>query len=163
MFIYSIRASTVKLIGIVLLAVILTCCIIMSGDNAAVMAAGSGNGVDYSGIKTNEQRVAFIEGFGIEVEDTPTDEQAFTMPKDFDRVILGYNELQKRQGLDLSKYQNKKVTRYTYKVTNYDAEGEVYANIFIYRGKIVACDICSASPDGFVQPMTLVDTSKLKK
>ncbi len=162
MFIYSIRASTVKIIGLVLLAVALIGCIVLSGDNAAVMAAGSGE-IDYSGIKTNEQRVAFIEGFGIDVEDTPTEEQAFTMPKDFDRVILGYNELQKKQGLDLSKYQNKKVTRYTYKVTNYDAEGEVYANLFIYRGKIVACDICSASPDGFVLPMTLVDTSKLGK
>ena len=99
MFIYSIRASTVKIIGFVLLAVALIGCIALSGDNAAVMAAGSGE-IDYSNVKTNEQRVAFIEGFGIQVDDTPTEEQAFTMPKDFDRVILGYNELQKKQGLD---------------------------------------------------------------
>ena len=84
------------------------------------------------------------------------------MPDNFDRVILGYNELQKKQGLDLSKYAKKKVTRYAYKVTNYDSEGEVYANLFIHRGKIIACDLSSVSPDGFVVPLTLVDKAKLK-
>ena len=162
MFIYSVRANTVKFLGFVLIALLLIVGIVATGDNDTVMAAGSGSGIDYSGIKTNEDRVAFIEGFGIKVEDTPMSEQAFTMTKDFDRVILGYNEIQKRQGLDLSKYQNKRVTRYTYKVTNYDSDGEVYANLFIYRGRIVAADLCSASPEGFVIPLTLVDHSNLK-
>ena len=161
MFIYSVRASTVKLFGIVLLAVVLTVGIILSGSTETAFAS-SASVVDYSGIKTNEDRVAFIEKFGIKVEDNPIEEQAFAMPADFDRVILGYNELQKKQGLDLSKYQKKKVTRYTYKVTNYASDGEVYANLFVYRGKIVACDLCSASPEGFVVPLTLVDSTKLK-
>jgi hypothetical protein len=73
------------------------------------------------------------------------------MPPDFDRVIVGYNELQRRQGLDLSKYKGKRVTRYTYKLVG---DGEVYANLFVHRGKIVACDISDASPDGFVKPLT---------
>ncbi len=161
MFIYSVRGSTLKLCGFILLAVVLLVGLIVSGGGEAVLAANS-SAVDYSGIKTNEDRVAFIERFGIKVEDTPIDEDAFTMPEDFDRVILGYNELQKKQGLDLSKYQKKKVTRYTYKVTNYSSDGEVLANLFVYRGKIVACDVCSASPEGFVVPLTLVDPAKLK-
>ena len=90
------------------------------------------------------------------------EEAAFRMPESFDRVIGGYNELQKKQGLDLSKYQHKRVTRYTYKVTNYDGEGEVYANLFIHRGKIVACDLSSVDPEGFVIPLTLVDRGNLK-
>ena len=161
MFIYSIKASTLKLFCFIALAALIFTGIIMSGNADTVAAMSSA--VDYSGIKTNEDRVAFIEGFGLKIEDTPIDEDAFTMPADFDRVILGYNELQRKQGLDLSKYQKKKVTRYTYKVTNYDSDGEVYANLFIHRGKVVACDICSASPEGFILPMTLVDPSKLKK
>ena len=84
------------------------------------------------------------------------------MPDSFDRVILGYNELQKRQGLDLSKYAKKRVTRYSYRVSNYDSDGEVYANLFVYRGRIVACDISSADPEGFVIPLTLVERDKLK-
>lgn len=161
MFIYSVRASTVKLMGFVLLFAVLLLGLVLTGSGEAVLAAST-TAVDYSGIKTNEDRVAFMEKFGIKVEEKPIDEDAFTMPEDFDRVILGYNELQKKQGLDLSKYQKKKVTRYTYKVTNYSSDGEVFANLFVYRGKIVACDVCSASPDGFVTPLTLVDPSKLK-
>ncbi len=162
MFIYSIRGSTVKLFGVMALAIVLLFGIALSGSANSISASSSATEIDFSGIKTNEDRVKFIENFGIKVDETPVEEEAFRMPENFDRVILGYNELQKKQGLDLSKYQKKRVTRYTYKVTNYDAEGDVYANLFVFRGKIVACDICSANPDGFVVPLTLVENSKLK-
>lgn len=56
------------------------------------------------------------------------------------------------QGLDLSKYKRKDVTRYTYKITNYpDYDGTVYANILVYRGKVIGGDICSADVNGFVR------------
>lgn len=161
MFIYSVRASTLKVCALALLAVVMLVGIAGFAASDTVMAAASGE-INYSGIKTNEARVSFIEQFGVMVEDEPVEEQAFTMPSNFDRVILGYNELQKQQGLDLSKYAKKKVTRYTYRVENYDSDGTVYVNLFIHRGHVVACDICSASPEGFVLPLTLVDTSKLK-
>ena len=70
--------------------------------------------------------------------------------------------MQKKQGLDLSKYAKKRVTRYTYTVTNYDSDGAVFANLFVYRGKIIACDISSADPKGFVVPLALVDKNNLK-
>lgn len=156
MFIYSVRASTVKMFGVVTLALVLVLGILISGQSSAVFTMGNPGEIDYSGIKTKENRIEFIEKFGIAVDADSEQQEAFRMPDDFDRVILGYNELQKRQGLDLSKYKNKKVTRYTYKVTNYINEGEVYANLFVHRGKIVACDISSASPEGFVVPLTQV-------
>ena len=162
MFVYSVRASTVKFFAFIALSLVLLGGIAILGGGSSVVASASGEWVDYSGIKTNEDRVNFIKGFGIEIDTEPVEEQSFAMPDNFDRVILGYNELQKKQGLDLSKYAKKKVTRYAYKVTNYDSEGEVYANLFIHRGKIVACDISSLSPDGFVTPLTLVDKAKLK-
>lgn len=155
MFIYSIRASTVKLIGIITLAFVLGLGLLLSGQSGVVSAMSYSTEVDYSGIKTKEDRVAFIEQFGFKVDEGSESEEAFRMPRDFDRVILGYNELQKKQGLDLSKYQNKRVTRYTYKLTDYPADGDTYANLFVHRGKIVACDISSDSPDGFVLPLTL--------
>lgn len=162
MFIYSIRASTVKFFGFVLLTLCLIFVCVGFGGEAAAMASSEALGVDYGGIKSNEDRVAFIKNFGIEIEETPLEEDSFTMPENFDRVISGYNELQKKQGLDITKYAKKRVTRYTYKVTNYDSEGEVYANLFVYRNRIVACDVSSASPEGFVTPLTLVDRAKLK-
>lgn len=162
MFICSVRASTVKLFGFIALTLLLLGLTVGFGGGDAVAAAASESGINFSGMKTNEQRVAFIKNFGVMVEETPLEEEEFTMPENFDRVILGYNELQKKQNLDLTKYANKRVTRYTYKVTNYNSEGEVYVNLFIYRSKIVACDICSASPTGFVTPLTLVERENLK-
>jgi hypothetical protein len=74
-----------------------------------------------------------------------------TIPGEFDKVFVGYNELQKQQGLDLSQYKRKDVTRYTYKITNYkDYNGTVYANLLIYRGRVIGGDICSADVNGFV-------------
>ena len=162
MFIYSIRASTIKFIGLVLLLGILVTGVALSGQNNSVLAMSDATEIDYGGIKTKEDRIAFIKNFGIQVDESSEESTPFRMPENFDRVILGYNELQKKQGLDLSKYQNKKVTRYTYKVENYKTEGEVYANLFIFRGKIVACDISSASPDGFVIPLTKTEKANLK-
>ena len=155
MFIYSIRATTVKLFGFIALAAVLFVGLAISGQTNSVSAMSSATEIDFSGIKTKEDRIGFIEQFDLKVDPDSESETAFRMPESFDRVILGYNELQRKQGLDLSKYQNKKVTRYTYKVSGCDYDGEVYANLFIYRGKVVACDISTADPEGFVLPLTL--------
>lgn len=162
MFIYSVRASTVRIVGLFLLVAVLISVVALSGEGGVVSAASGAVEVDYSGIKSAEDRLEFMRGFGIQVDEGSVEEAAFRMPESFDRVISGYNELQKKQGLDLSKYHNKKVTRYTYRVTNYKCEGEVYANLFIYRGKVVACDLTNADAGGFVIPMTLVERGNLK-
>jgi hypothetical protein len=130
---------------------------VISGGGDTIYASSAATEIDYGGIKTKEQRIAFIEQFGIEVDAESEEESPFRMPDNFDRVILGYNELQKKQGLDLLKYKNKKVTRYSYKVKNLDSESEAYANLFVHRGKIIACDISSAEKDGFVIPLTLYE------
>lgn len=161
MFIYSIRASTVKFFGFIALTLLLIVGATVLGPDR-VVAAGTGEVVDFSGIKTREDRIAFIEALGVKVDGDGEEECAFSIPRELDRVILGYNELQKRQGLDLSKYTGKRVTRYTYPVTNYMADGEVYVNLFVYRNKIVAADISSADPTGFVTPLLLVDKANLK-
>ena len=162
MFIYSVRASTVKIALMAVLLVALVGVMFFVGQDDAVAAASTPTGVDYSGIKTKADRLAFIRGFGIQVDEGSEEEMAFRMPDSFDRVVAGYNILQQKQGLDLSKYKNKKVTRYTYKVTNYKDDGEVFANLFIYRGKVVACDLSSIEQDGFVIPLTLVSRDNLK-
>ncbi len=161
MFVYSVRASTVKFFAFIALTLALLVGAVMFGGTETVLASGNAAEVDFGGVKSNEDRVAFIKSFGIEIDENGESE-SFTMPDNFDRVILGYNEIQKKQGLDLSKYAKKKVTRYTYRVTNLDYNGEAYASLFVYRGRIIACDISSADPEGFVLPLTLVEKSNLK-
>ena len=150
MFIYSVRASTVKFFVILAITLAVFIGVLLVGDTAL---AASASGVDFSGIKTEEDRIGFIEGFGHKVKESG-EEVSFVMPESFDRVLTGYNEIQKDQGLDLARYAKKKVTRYTYTLESYgDYEGTVLVNLLVYRGKIIGCDVSSADPEGFVEPL----------
>ena len=96
-------------------------------------------------------RINFIKQFGWEVAAEPVKEQQVLIPKEFDKVYAAYNELQKEQGLNLTKYKGKDVTRYTFSVTNYKGyEGTVYANVLVYRNRVIGGDICSADVSGFL-------------
>lgn len=152
MFIYSVKASTLKFAAIVMvcIAVFVSLMILVPAyeENGADSEAMS---VSYDNIKTNEDRRAFLSSLGYEVSREPTESAGVTIPAEFDKIYAGYNEIQKSQGFDLSKYKNKEVERYTYTVTNYDGyDGTVYANLLIYRGKVIGGDICSADASGFV-------------
>jgi len=155
MFVYSFKASSLKLFGVigvsVIALVILLTMIPTYEPTAASLLYSEAATYNYSKIKTNEDRLNFLAQFGWTAEATPVEEETVTIPGEFDKVFVGYNELQKQQGLDLAKYKRKEVTRYTYKLTNYpDYEGTVYANILVYRGRVIGGDICSADVNGFV-------------
>ena len=152
MFVCTFRASGIKFFGIVALTLIVLLGLTLGGGEAIASAYVKGE-VDLSGMRSREDRVDFLKSFGIEVAEGEESE-SFVLPENFDRVLLGYNEIQKRQGLDMSAYGRKKITRYTYTVSNYEGDvGEVKANLFVYRNKIIGCDISSAAPDGFVEPI----------
>ena len=162
MFIYTIRASTLRFFMCIFLCLAVFVALISLGTSGSVYASADGREIDYSGIKDNEDRIAFIENFGIKVKTDAVSEESFTVPGEFDRIIEEYNQIQKRQGLDLSKYQKKRVTHYAYEVTNYDCDGSVYVNLIVHRGRIIAADIASTSDGGFVLPLVDVDVNKLK-
>ena len=89
------------------------------------------------------------------MDPVPVEECEIVIPREFDKVMTSYNEIQKQQGLDLSKYAKKTATRYTYKITNYpDYNGTVYANIITYRNKVISGDICSADAKGFLHTLS---------
>ena len=136
MFVCTVRASTVKFFAFVLATVALMIGLIIIGRQDSVLAMSDSTEIRFDGIKENSDRIAFIESFGVKVKEAPTEEKTFRIPSDFDKVVSGYNEIQKKQGLDVSKYTRKKITRYTYEVTNFNSEGKVYANLFIYRNRI---------------------------
>ena len=154
MFIYSLKASTIKFCAVVCVALATLITLIAFVPVAAVDrdAAVSANAeIDYTGIKTNDDRIKFLAQFGWQVDQEPVEAVEVTIPESFDKIFSSYNEIQKRQGLDLSKYKKKNVTRYTYKITNYDGyDGTVYANILVYRNKVVGGDVCSADVKGFM-------------
>ncbi len=153
MFIYSVRATTVKFVGVIVLslAALIALIVFIPTEDNTVSAFTVGSEISYDNVKTNDDRRAFLSQFGWETSEEPIKEKTVTIPEEFNRVFTGYNEMQKKQGLDLSSYKRKEVQSYTYEVTNYDGhEGKVLANILVYRGKVIAGDICSAEADGFV-------------
>ncbi|MBQ9113014.1 MAG: DUF4830 domain-containing protein [Clostridia bacterium] len=153
MFIYSLKASTIKFFAVVCVAlatlITLIAFIPIAADDTAPVSGSID--IDYTGIKTEEDRIEFLRQFGWEVKPEAVESVEVTIPENFDKIFTAYNELQKRQGLDLSKYKKKNVQRYTYEITNYDGyDGTVYANILVYRNKVIAGDVCSADVKGFM-------------
>lgn len=154
MFIYSLKASTIKFFAVVCVALATLITLIAFIPVAAVddnVAAAANADIDYSGIKTNDDRVKFLSQFGWQVDPEAVESIEVTVPEEFDKIFTAYNELQKRQGLDLTKFKGKNVQRYTYKILNYDGyDGTVYANILVYRNKVIAGDVCTADTKGFM-------------
>ena len=153
MFIYSVRASGIRyfLLVVLTLAVLIGSIIISESEATTVFADGE---INLGGVGEHEGRVEFIRQFGYEIDEAPVSESEFNMPTVFDKVGIDYNEVQRRQGLDLTKYGGKRVRRYTYEVKNYEGyEGKVLANVIVYRDRVIGCDISSEDPKGFVEPL----------
>ena len=174
MFIYSMKASTIKFFGIVCVALVALITLIAfvpayaSGGDAP--QGGDGVQVDvpqpegqeqtvsikYEKVKSADGAAGFLSQFGWVVDAGSAEVAEVTIPAEFDKIFAGYNEMQKAQGLDLSKYKKKEVTRYTFRVTNYQTpdgkayDGVVYANVLVYRNRVIGGDICSANVDGFI-------------
>ncbi len=152
MFIRTVRAWRIKLFLMLALSAALVAVLILCIPVQAVTAVSASDGSKvYTGVRSNEDRVGFLKRFGWEVETEPSETVNVTVPEVFDDIFEGYNKLQNGQGLDLSRYRRKTVTRYTYTVTNYpDYDGVVYATLLVYRGRVIGGDICSAEADGFI-------------
>lgn len=154
MFIYSMHANTIKFFAVICLALTALITLIAfaptySTDGSA--PAGATVTYNYEKIKSNEDRINFLKQFGWEVEAQALEEKQVKIPAEFDKIFLEYNEIQRRQGLDLSAFKKKSVMRYTYSVKNYpDYEGEVLVNILVYKNTVIGGDVCSADVSGFV-------------
>ena len=104
----------------------------------------------------SQQCIAFLQGYGWEVEPEPCEIAEVTIPEQFDDIYTEYNRVQKAQGMDLSKYRGKTVKRWTWKVTNYPGyDGEVHANLLCYDEKIIGGDVCATALGGFLHGFSL--------
>ncbi len=99
----------------------------------------------------NEQRIAFLQQFGWQVNQQPVSVEEISIPEQFNAVYERYNELQKTQGMDLSKYAGKTVKKAVYQITNYSRQDTVvYATLLIYRDKVIGGDVSCAELNGFM-------------
>ncbi len=155
MFVYSMRGSTLKFFGVTSLALValVTLLVFIPTAEPAISdgVIDAVENVRFDKIKSADDRIEFLRQFGWEVDAVPVEEVEVTIPAEFDKVYQSYNELQKKQGFDLTKYLKKDVMRYTYRITNYpDYDGEVYVNFLIHKNKVIGGDVCSADANGFI-------------
>lgn len=156
MFVCTVRAATLRFFSVLLLAGVLLAGVTVYGAQAVseTVSGGVTTSVRYDGIRTESDRRAFLAAHGYEVTADAEATAEFTLPKALDALLLGYNELQKEQGLDLGKYAGKTVTRYTYRLPDVSGyEGAVYANLILYRNRVIAADATGVGEVPFVKPL----------
>ena len=155
MFVCTVRANTLKFFGVIAASIVILCAIVLAVPEyrpvSTKAVAASVEKYSYDKVKTADDAAAFLAQFGWEVEQTPLEEVKINIPSEFDKVMNAYNELQRSQGLDLSRYKGRDVTRYTFSVTNYpNYDGTVMANVIVYKGKVIGGDLCSSDVTGFI-------------
>ncbi len=139
MFIYAVKATTLRFVSIVVLS--LTVLIGMTVFYTAEEPVLSGTEVRYDGIVTETDRREFLSALGYRATGDAKSTVEYTLPATLDTVLQRYNELQKEQGFDLSRYTGKTLTRYTYELEGTEGESKVYANLILYRDRVVAADL----------------------
>jgi len=106
-------------------------------------------------IKTNDDRLAYLNGLGWQVSPQPIATEELLIPEEFDDSYQGYLALQSGQGFDLTQYRGKRVKRYTYQLTNYPTQDEpVQIALLIYKNKVIGGQIQSSS-GSFVHGLAL--------
>lgn len=146
MVIVSAKVSKRKIIAGVLAAVCVIALLVIlcttagtpseeAGPSATETAGQALNG------KTNEDRISYLGSFGWQVAQTPAQTQEVRIPEEFDEVFSRYNDMQKAQGFDLSKYAGKAVKRYVYAIENHPAGDGYLATVLVYKNKIIGGDV----------------------
>ena len=131
------------ILGAIALGIILLVMLFRGGDESTTTAAP---------VTNNDSRVEFLQQQGWEVSASPAESGQVRIPQDASEMFSRYNDLQKSQGYDLTKYAGKTVMRYVYRVNNYpDATEPVYATVLVYKNQVIGGDITDTSAGGKVQ------------
>ena len=131
---------------------------VVAGAVGLVNARGAPSSSEGSAreVKTNEDRVAYLESFGWTVESEPIAVEELLIPEQFDETYKQYLDLLSSQGFDLKQYAGKRVKRYTYVITNYPTgEKNVQAGLLIYRDTVVGGDVLSSQLGGFIHGLEM--------
>ena len=99
---------------------------------------------------TNEERVAYLEALGWQVEPQPIETLDLQLPEKLEGEWDAYAKLQKGQGLPFSEFAGQAGKRYTYTVTNYpEIPQGVQANLYLWGDQIIGGDVIFTGQGGF--------------
>lgn len=139
-------------------AAALLCCaaLVMTLGAPAVRQTSASATPSPKGVKSNADRVEYLQSYGWQVSQEPTATEELQIPEELDESYDDYLALQSSQGFDLGKYAGKRVKRYTYEITNYPTgEQGVLANLLIYKNTVVGGEVLSPQLDGFLHGLSM--------
>lgn len=145
MLIFTAKLNRKKLLAIAILAAFALGALILAAPDKEEAVFSS-----VKGLKTDQDRLEFIQGLGYEVEPQPLRSQQVVIPSQFDQTYEQYNELQKECGFDLEPYQGKTLSLYTYRATNYPGQQDVMIDLLIDKDRAAGGAVYSAALDGFM-------------
>lgn len=154
MFVVSVKSDKLKKICAACFAIM----VVTIGGIVYVMNSASVPASKISGktmkAETNDDRIAFFSQFSWLVAEDPLEVKEVVIPKEFDETYTQYNELQKKQGLDLEDYKGVRVKMWSYEILNYpgyeNSGGIMRGNLLVYDGNVIGGDICNIQLDGFM-------------
>ena len=157
MFVFSVKTSKRQIVSMIFCVVLLIVVLIV----AIAWPFGKASAQTYTPVEgsTDDQRVAFLTSLGYEVDAKNPSVKEVLIPDEFDDVFRQYNAIQSQAGMDLQPYHGKRVKLWTYKVLNIEDQGEVVANLYVYKDKIIGGDISSTALDGFMHGLTKYEES----
>ncbi len=143
MFIWTAKVNKRKILLTLAAAVCVTAAAAtLLGSRGAEASAA----VSPKGVKTEEDRVAYLQEWGWQVNPQAALVEELELPGEFGEEYSQYLELQTGQGFDLGKYAGKRVRRYTYEVLNYPTgETGVVAHLLVYRNTVIGGEVLGGS------------------
>ena len=103
-------------------------------------------------VKTNDDRVAYLESCGWLVGEEAANQEDIRLPDVFDDSYEAYLTLQESQGFDLTQYAGKTIQRYTYAVKNFPGLQEnIWASLLLSQDQVIGGEVYSNQGDGFMQ------------
>ncbi len=161
MFVFSFKASSVRLICIICVCIIAAVGVISflpsRGAYLNVNKIETSKELSAIDVKKESGRIEYLSALGYEVSDSGVEKITEKIPEVFDASYESYNDLQRSQGFDLKRLCGKKVTGYTYELSSLpdgkDTGGTKYlATIIVYKNKVVAADVCCPE-NGSIYPL----------
>ena len=135
---------------VVMAALVLIGIVLLAGAHHASSERAPVPDTPVTAVKNEQSRCRYLEQYGWEVESPALSSETVVIPRSFSDVFDAYNELQKQQGFDLSEYCGLEAELYTYRVTNYENDPNVVAQLYIRNGSVIGGDIHSTQLDGFM-------------
>lgn len=157
MFIFTARVNRKKiLLGAVATALLCGAALVAVTALNARGAAALSPLPDPKGVRSEEERVAYLEGYGWQVDRSTATVEELQIPEEFDETYTQYLALQAEQGFDLSKYCGKRVKRYGYTITNYPTgEAGVQVGLLLYKNTVIGGEVLSPQMNGFIHGLSM--------